>query len=220
MYFSKLTLDLGRLSTDNQIYLIRRGEYAIHQWLWKLFPGEERRNFLYREQIDKGRHCFYVLSSQKPQETDIFSLKIRSFDPQFYEQQKLIFSLRANPTICRNGKRHDIFMNARHSLTNVGSFDSTYDLRQQAAAHWLRGQGKIGGFLVVQSTFEAYVEHWFPGRSGNKVLFKSVDFRGILEVTDPKLFLDKMIQGYGKCRAFGCGLMLVRRLESNELDAS
>lgn len=212
MYFSKLTLDLGRLSLRDQLYLVRRGEYAIHQWLWELFLGEERRNFLFRGDAVRGQYTFYVLSSQEPKKTNLFSMNTRLFTPYFYEKQKLIFSLRANPTVCRKGQRHDIFMDRKRSVFEKGGATSVYELRQQAAEQWLSEQGSLGGFRIVQSTFDAYREHLLLGRSGNKIQFRSVDFSGVLEVTEPDIFLKKMEQGYGKCRAFGCGLMLVKRL--------
>jgi CRISPR system Cascade subunit CasE len=38
-----------------------------------------------------------------------------------------------------------------------------------------------------------------------------MDFRGILTVTDTEKFTDTLMQGLGKAKAFGCGLMLIRR---------
>jgi len=42
----------------------------------------------------------------------------------------------------------------------------------------------------------------------------TVDFQGILTVTDPELFRKALYEGLGKSKAFGCGLMLVRRVPS------
>lgn len=42
------------------------------------------------------------------------------------------------------------------------------------------------------------------------IQFSSVDYTGMLTVTDPGLFLQRLSQGYGKSRAFGCGLMLIK----------
>jgi CRISPR system Cascade subunit CasE len=38
-----------------------------------------------------------------------------------------------------------------------------------------------------------------------------LDFEGVLEVTDPVRFLAALANGFGRARAFGCGLMLIRR---------
>ncbi|EFT6965231.1 type I-E CRISPR-associated protein Cas6/Cse3/CasE [Escherichia coli] len=34
--------------------------------------------------------------------------------------------------------------------------------------------------------------------------------QALLTVTDPGLFVQRLSQGYGKSRAFGCGLMLIK----------
>lgn len=41
--------------------------------------------------------------------------------------------------------------------------------------------------------------------------FSSLDYEGVLTVTDPERFVQTLNSGIGKARAFGCGLMLIRR---------
>ena len=41
--------------------------------------------------------------------------------------------------------------------------------------------------------------------------FSVLDLEGELEVTDPALFLRSLAAGFGRAKAFGCGLMLIRR---------
>jgi CRISPR system Cascade subunit CasE len=43
-------------------------------------------------------------------------------------------------------------------------------------------------------------------------VFGVLDISGVLEVRDPARFLARLIQGFGRARAFGCGLMLIRRV--------
>ena len=43
-------------------------------------------------------------------------------------------------------------------------------------------------------------------------MFGVMDFSGMLEVKDPARFLTQLAQGFGRARAFGCGLMLIRRI--------
>ena len=47
-------------------------------------------------------------------------------------------------------------------------------------------------------------------KSRQMIQFSSVDYSGVLVVNEPTLFLQRLIQGYGKSRAFGCGLMLIK----------
>jgi len=37
---------------------------------------------------------------------------------------------------------------------------------------------------------------------------------GALEIADPAAFLARLAQGFGRAKAFGCGLMLIRRAPS------
>jgi len=39
-----------------------------------------------------------------------------------------------------------------------------------------------------------------------------MDFAGVLKVEDSGLFAESLITGIGPAKAFGCGLMLIRRL--------
>ncbi len=39
-----------------------------------------------------------------------------------------------------------------------------------------------------------------------------LSFDGFLTVIEPELFLDNLARGFGRARAFGCGLMLIRRV--------
>jgi CRISPR system Cascade subunit CasE len=46
---------------------------------------------------------------------------------------------------------------------------------------------------------------------GKRITTPSLDVEGLLEITDPTLFLEKQRTGYGKAKFAGMGLMLVRR---------
>ena len=60
MYLSKITLDTTRLAPEQLLQLVEHGEYAMHQWLWRLFPGTEQRSFLYRREELQGAFRFFV----------------------------------------------------------------------------------------------------------------------------------------------------------------
>jgi CRISPR system Cascade subunit CasE len=38
-----------------------------------------------------------------------------------------------------------------------------------------------------------------------------LEMTGRLEVNEPEAFLSHLSQGFGRAKAFGCGLMLIRR---------
>ncbi|HAC7697071.1 TPA_asm: type I-E CRISPR-associated protein Cas6/Cse3/CasE, partial [Salmonella enterica] len=113
MYLSRITLHTSELSPAQLLHLVERGEYVMHQWLWDLFPGGKERQFLYRREELQGAFRFFVLSQEQPAASTIFDVQTRPFAPMLSAGQTLRFNLRANPTICKNGKRHDLLMEAK-----------------------------------------------------------------------------------------------------------
>ena len=116
MYLSRITLHTGQLLPAQLLHLVGRGEYVMHQWLWDLFPGGKERQFLYRREELQGAFRFFVLSQERPAESDIFTIECRPFAPELRTGQSLCFNLRANPTICKAGKRHDLLMEAKRQV--------------------------------------------------------------------------------------------------------
>jgi CRISPR system Cascade subunit CasE len=47
---------------------------------------------------------------------------------------------------------------------------------------------------------------------GTGIALTTLDFEGVLEVVDPGSFLSSLLGGIGPAKAFGCGLMLIRRV--------
>jgi CRISPR system Cascade subunit CasE len=53
--------------------------------------------------------------------------------------------------------------------------------------------------------------HISRGRARRVIAFSVLDLEGVLEVQSPDRFVDALTRGFGKAKAFGCGLMLIRR---------
>lgn len=86
-------------------------------------------------------------------------------------------------------------------------------------AKWLANQGERHGFIVVTDKYDRYklqnsAYRWHSIKAGNGIRsgFSSVDFLGDLEVTNVEKFGAALFGGIGRAKAFGCGLMLVRRI--------
>ena len=97
----------------------RHRSEASRRLVWTLFADSEdrKRDFLWRED-DAGR--FYVLSSRPPEDRHhLFTVETKAFEPALTPGDKLVFSLRGNPTVARPrgdtkraGKRDDVVMAA------------------------------------------------------------------------------------------------------------
>ncbi len=151
MYLSRITLHTGQLSPAQLLHLVDRGEYVMHQWLWDLFPGGKERQFLYRREELQGAFRFFVLSQERPAESETFTIECRSFTPELSTGQQLCFNLRANPTICKAGKRHDLLMEAKRQVRGQAEGSDVWLHQQQAALDWLAAQGERSGFTLLDT---------------------------------------------------------------------
>lgn len=88
-------------------------------------------------------------------------------------------------------------------------------LADEVARGWLAGQGARAGFRLLTPEGVPVVEDYsvrdLPRRGGNAPRFGVLDLTGTIEVTEPAAFLARLVRGFGRAKAFGCGLMLIRR---------
>ncbi|HCS9545673.1 TPA: type I-E CRISPR-associated protein Cas6/Cse3/CasE [Salmonella enterica subsp. diarizonae serovar 61:r:z53] len=211
MYLSRITLHTAQLVPSQLLHLVERGEYVMHQWLWELFPGGKERQFLYRREELQGAFRFFVLSQERPAESAVFDVQCRPFAPELSVGQILRFTLRANPTIYKAGKRHDLLMEAKRQVKTQPDSRDIWTYQQQAALEWLSRQGEQNGFSLREASVDAYRQQQIRREKSRQMIqFSSVDYAGVLVVNNPVLFLQRLVQGYGKSRAFGCGMMLIK----------
>ena len=191
---------------------------AGHRLVWALFADgpDRRRDFLWREE---GPGRFMALSARPPaQMPDLFDVEAKLFEPLLAVGDHLAFSLRANPVVSRvgapgqRGKRHDVVMNALHALPGKERAGARLGAVVEAGRAWLLRQGEAHGFIPAEGVgVDGYEPIRIPRDNGKPAQFSQVDFTGRLTVTDPAAFLVAVAHGFGRARAFGCGLMLIRR---------
>jgi CRISPR system Cascade subunit CasE len=109
---------------------------------------------------------------------------------------------------------------------------------EQAARGWLGRQALRAGFRILERTETGAAEAGngspgfllaacdgdeppiglaatgfqsaaVPGRHDGRLGL--IDFAGVLQVVDPAAFLSAVGRGFGRAKAYGCGLMLIRR---------
>lgn len=211
---------------------------AGHRVVWTLFGDrvDRERDFLWRE-ADDG--LFYFLSRRPPEDRHgFFELsEPKPFAPEFAVGDRLHFSLRANATVARKtapdqkrGKPCDVVMDALFGIPIAERASVRHLAIDTAGVRWLAAQGMRCGFFCgvgirpptedVEDEAETTTQpsvHVTGYRTlrvdhaGPVARIGVIDLEGELEVRDPALFLDAIGRGFGRAKAFGCGLMMVRR---------
>jgi CRISPR system Cascade subunit CasE len=169
---------------------------------------------------------FLVLSARPPLDRHgLFEIESKPFEPNLAPGDRLAFALRANPVVTRadpesgRPKRHDVVMDHLHALPKAVRAAARSAATLEAGMAWLAAQGERAGF---RPTLKAAGEPWVrvdgydqvqvpQGRGKKAITFSVLDLEGVLEVQTPGVFLAALTRGFGKAKAFGCGLMLIRR---------
>ncbi len=230
MYFSKITLktNADRASFANALC---SNTYKEHQILWKLFDTDPtaKRDFIYRYEPQRNTPAYYMVSKRKPVDNDhVWKIETKNYAPIITTGQHFAFILRVNPVITKHGKHHDAVMHEKHRMgyknMEVQLRPSSQEIVETAGLKWLTSRAEHSGFSIKDSAIR--IDGYQPHTSGIKgggikskgskrgkkeIRYSTMDYRGVLTVTDPEKFNKTLMQGTGKAKAFGCGLMLIRR---------
>ncbi len=214
LYFSRLTLRTDPSTEKLMAALLPREGGSVasdHKLIWSLFAQpRQRRDFLWRRERP-GR--YFTLSRRPPDAGSlVFDVETKPFEPQLVAGDRLNFALRVNATVDRAGRRHDVAMDLLHSHPSGQRADKRLAFAERAVREWMDKQGQRAGFRLEAMTLEAYRVERFDRAGAEPVRFGVFDLVGRLEVTEPASLLSRLAQGFGRARAFGCGLMLVRRV--------
>ncbi|MYB01639.1 type I-E CRISPR-associated protein Cas6/Cse3/CasE [Candidatus Poribacteria bacterium] len=199
---------------------------AHHRLIWSVFAdsAERKRDFLWRHD---GQGSFYTLSNRPPQPSALFNPpETKTFDPALRVGDRLQYTLRANATKdravvsrmekgARRGKsrRVDVVMDLLWTAPEDARRAAIRNRTAQAAAEaWMIRQGATKGFEPRGTIVEGYstIELGRSRRQG--ATFGILDLVGEIAVTKPEAFLTALAAGFGRAKAWGCGLMLIRRV--------
>lgn len=194
-----------------------RNPYEFHRQLWRLFPGvekearrsgdEARQGFLFRvEENLPGRPArLLVQSRQAPaMASGVSVIGSREFNPQPVAGQRRAFLLTANPV-------KTITDAEREAKPGKKSDKCRVPLIQEAAQReWLARKLAHAAQIEATDVLPHAPLHFRKGNRGGKLV--TVSYEGTLRVSDPAALAVCLENGIGPAKAFGCGLLLVRRM--------
>jgi len=224
MYLHKISFNNKPLSgygkADQDIY-------SLHQKIWAVVSQNknQKRKFLCRVEYDAYQNIkfIYVLAPNQIAAQGNMMVDVSpKFQPQLANRENLYFKLRANPIIKRkeNGKakEYSIVMDAKHQFKKNGQRYlerfSMDELIHTVGIKWLVRKGKQHGFSVKQFDvkIDNYREYLVKAAEKDNFMLRTLDFEGKLNIVDAGQFKTALFNGIGSAKAFGCGLMLVRRV--------
>ncbi|MDR3766400.1 MAG: type I-E CRISPR-associated protein Cas6/Cse3/CasE [Butyricicoccus sp.] len=208
MYLSRVELDTSRRSMIRALDMPN----LIHGAVESAFSGERERN-LWRIDPLQGKLYLLLVSPAKPDLQRLvqqFGVPGQSWETRDYSpllgciQAGSVwgFRLTANPTKSCASK----------AGTERGVVHAHISTRYQE--EWLLRQAEKHGFRLAEDGFSVVQTKWYAfrkGNIGNRVTFLSVTYEGTLQVTDPEVFRHALIQGIGRGKAYGMGMLTVIR---------
>jgi CRISPR system Cascade subunit CasE len=202
---------------------------VAHRLMWTVMPQEVQghhprgeRPFLWRA---AEQNKYYMLGPQPSAESPFFKIETKPYQPAFSPGDRLAFDLRVNATANRKTgvgadgraerQRVDVAMDRMHAEehgeTVAGRGERRESAAQAAAAEWLTARGQRDGYRLAAMKLVGNRAEMLPRRGGCPMRIGVFDLQGSLVVEDPVAFLRRVLAGFGRAKAFGCGLMLLRR---------
>jgi len=199
--------------------------YLLHSLVWDLFADapDRKRDFIYRSDLAQGLPAFFCVSDRAPDDQKgIWHVASKPYAPLVKTGQAFSFVLRANPIRAKRDDehkqhRHDVVMELKTRLKEKpGVRPRESDIVQQAGFDWLAQKGKANGFSIRAEDVRA--DGYFPlrfkkPRGHHEIRISTLDFTGLLTVTDPDPFVRALFTGIGPAKGFGCGMMMIKRAE-------
>lgn len=195
-----------------------RNPYDIHRRLWQLFPGEDRearkdgneirQGFLFHiEAQQTGRPTRLLLQSRRPPtHTDsVALLASKPFDPAPNVGQRLAFVLTANPVKTITDAERDAKPGKKSDKCRVPL------IKEQDQRAWIARKLSVAAELESLEILPHPPIYFRKGSRAGKLM--TTTFEGVLRVTSTEELSALLENGVGPAKAFGCGLLLVRRIE-------
>lgn len=194
-----------------------RNPYELHRQLWKLFPGEPketragsdeaRQGFLFRiEQAPTGRPAHLLVQSRLSPRvaTGLTLAGTKEFSPSPTVGQRLAFVLTANPIKTIQDEQREAKAGKQSDKCRVPL------IKEEDQRAWIERKLSSAAELEAVTVLPHAPTYFRKGNRGGKLV--TVTYEGVLKVTEPAVLIELMENGIGPAKAFGCGLLLVRRI--------
>jgi len=205
LYLSRILINPG----SKQAHRDLTSAYEMHRTVMRAFPDRFDGRALFRLEPPRDRQwvSLYVQSDVQADWSFLRNLEgylarsqeisdnpgQKRFSPIFRPGDRLIFRLRANPTVKRDGNRFALF-------------------RETDQLNWLKRKMEHAGAALLDFRTSAGDWHRFEDSDGRKATIYGVTFDGRLEISHPEPFIEALSNGIGSAKGFGFGLLSLARI--------
>lgn len=164
----------------------------------KINPGEIQWRLVSDSRYDGGIKLL-ILSVESPTGPGFGKLETKPIPENLLSADDYHFSIRVNPT------RRDVASRKLIPLTKT-----------EEIVQWFARKAEASGFFVEPSRIAVNRRKvvTFKKKSGKVTMFQ-VDLSGVLHVINRERFIKTFFRGFGRGRAFGCGLFQVAPIINN-----
>jgi len=211
MYLSRIALDLNRRETMKAL----AQPSMLHGAVENCFNGERERK-LWRLDNLNGEQYILILSGNIPDLNTIqnqFGYKSEKDGWEIKNYLNLLNRLETGQNwrfrLCANPVRSMMEGDSKR-----GKIYPHITMKHQK--NWLFDRADKHGFHLEYEKFTVTRSERLQFRKNNnnikKISLSVVDFEGVLTITDVACFKQTLINGVGRAKAYGCGLLTVMRI--------
>lgn len=187
-----------------------RNPYEIHRTLWRMFSKDVNagRDFLFRvEKLGHQQVELLMQSMRHPlsQSPNACILASRDYPLELPMGQRVRFLLIANPVKTINDEKGRKNTKGEVKKCRVPLID------ESEQRLWMERKLDVSArleALIIANRLPLYFRKSKANMAGK---IQPVGFQGILQVAKPTILKEKIINGIGPAKAFGCGLLSLAR---------
>ena len=206
-FLYRQTVEQGR----TKYYILSKRKPMDKKDIWHIDQPK-----VYKPQLKAGQTLYFMLRANPV----VFSpdKKRRRYDVVQHAKKTMDYSnlswkKKLNQTGFEKGAALEVFSSYNKDLKPEKSNKTSIPMQsiiQDSCFKWLKAKANSNGFAVDKKEVivDGYRQHKIYKKN---IIYSSVDFHGFLTVDDPETLKSSLVKGIGKSKAFGCGLLLIKK---------
>lgn len=191
---------------------------VFHGAIESSFQPYSQERVLWRLDELRGQNSLLLLSRSEPDLSGLVK--------QFGQEGENVFQTKAYEPLLQRVIQGDswhfrLAANPTRSIKNTpgeqGRGSVVAHVTRQQQREWLLVRAEEHGFALSPGNFDVVRSEWKEFRKHQRqrhpVSFKMALYEGVLTIVDQELFRAALVNGIGRSKAYGCGLLTIAQLQ-------